>query len=118
MSWLFDRLSQLADAETLEVTVTCAVDPRVEALLNEAETLPSTIVRRSAAAQATTNAARVVAADDDATIFEGLRSDLDLGIAVGAHAPSAHVTVHDMDDLVSLLATLFTLRSYVNASAT
>lgn len=118
MSWLFDRLSQLADAAKLEVTVTCADDPRVEALLTEAATLPATVVRRAALEHPDPSAAHFVAADTDASVFEQLRPESDLGVAVGAFAPNCQVTVADMDDLVSLLATLFTLRSYVNAPAT
>ena len=118
MSWLFDRLSQLADADRLDVTVVCAPDPRIESLLEEAEMLPSTIVRRSALIEFDPDSIHLVAHDSDAAVFERLRLDVDLGIAIGAHAPGAHVAVHDVDDLVTLLATLFTLRSYVHAPAT
>ena len=114
MSWLFDQLTTLAGADRVHIVVRCADDGRVDALLAEAHHLPQTRVGGRLDEQRGTALCRFVATDGDPDLFAGL-GDNDLGVAVGAHAPEAHVSVPSMDDLVSLLATLITLRSYVHA---
>lgn len=114
MSWLFDRLGTLAGADQLQIVVDCTPDARVTHLLTEAAALPATRV-----ALPTTPAppirglgeALFVASDSDTAAFSNL-TDADVGVAIGGHAPGAHVTVSDLEDLVSLLTTLLTMRSY------
>lgn len=110
MSWLFDRLGSLAGAEQLQIVVDCSPDNRLDALLAEAETLPATRVVHGAPLRRP-GEVRFVASDADTNAFCDL-TDTDVGIAIGGHAPGAHVTVSDLEDLVSLLTTLLTMRSY------
>lgn len=110
MSWLFDRLGTLAASEQLQIVVDCTPDDRLAALLAEADTLPATRVAQGDPARRP-GEVRFVASDADTNAFSDL-TDSDVGVAIGGHAPGAHVTVSDLEDLVSLLTTLLTMRSY------
>ena len=128
MSWLFDRLTDLAVADRLRIVVDTAErvdrdpvhDPELDVLLRRAELLPgTTVVRgapplRSVAVDDRREAVFVACGTERApSLFAGL-GERDLTVAVGAHAPGASVKVDALEDLASLLDALVTLRSYVH----
>lgn len=110
MSWLFDRLGTLAGADQLQIVVDCTPDDRLAHLLTEAAALPATRVAAAPPSRGL-GEALFVASDSDTAAFSNL-TDTDVGVAIGGHAPGAHVTVSDLEDLASLLTTLLTMRSY------
>lgn len=126
MSWLFDRLTDLAVADHLTIVIDapaeCSTDAaaqdELERMLFRARRLTGTSVWNGSrppelATVAESGGARFVASGTPTgpALFASL-GDHDLGVAVGGAAPGATVQVDAVADLASLLDALLTLRSY------
>lgn len=121
MSWLFDRLTDLAVAERLEIVVDVEPLDDLDQLLNRAAQLQSTLVRRGCpnpldAWIREPREVRFIASGTGSARSGVLFADLedhDLGVAIAAHAPGANIKVDSLSDLNPLLDALITMRSYV-----
>lgn len=121
MSWLFDRLTDLAVADHLTVVIDVPSDHHDELaqMLRRARTLASTSIHPASALHPGSqpplrNAGGTFVASaspSGRTLFETL-GEHDLGVAVGGAAPGATMQVDTVGDLCSLLDALVTLRSY------
>lgn len=124
MSWLFDRLTDLAVSEHLTIVVDPATvgegDDRSEItqLLRRAGHLMHTSVwegvrKPELTTIAESRGARFVASGDAgySALFTTLGPH-DLGVSVGGIAPGAALHVDTTPDLASILDALITLRSY------
>jgi hypothetical protein len=124
MSWLFDRLTDLAVADHLTIVIdpdTGVGDPgrsEIDQMLQRARHLPDTMVwegvRRPEAITAAEAGSVRFAASSNAecsALFSTLGPH-DLGVSVGGIACGAAVHVDSPLDLASLLDALITLRSY------
>ena len=124
MSWLFDRLTELAVSDRLEIILDAETSDDLSLVLHRASLLPDTRVFADGPsfdspglANAGTRGSWLVASAGGAASahFAELR-ETDLGIAVAGHAPAATITVDSVADLSSLLDSLVTLRSYAQRS--
>lgn len=119
MSWLFDRLTDLAVADHLTVVIDVPTDDELSVMLQRTRSLaatsvgPSTAVRQHDGAEVSRSVGTFVASASPSgrTLFEAL-GEHDLGVAVGGAAPGASLQVDTVGDLCSLLDALVTLRSY------
>lgn len=121
MSWLFDRLTDLAVADRLEIVVDAQVRPALVDELQRASALPNTAVTyrvRVGSPPARTRPSRFVASGGGSAhdALTGL-GEADLGVALGSPTSSASLHIGRMADLVSLVDSLVTLRSYAQRSA-
>jgi len=119
MSWLFDRLTDLAVADRLEIVVDAEPIDLLAPMLQRAERLRSTAVRRGCPTPLDAwirepKQVRFIASGSAraGVLFADL-GEHDLGVAVAAHSPGATMQVDNVTDLNSLLDTLITMRSYV-----
>lgn len=131
MSWLFDRLTDLAVADHLTIVIDASFDPsddlaakinlatedQLEPILCRARQLEGTSVWHGSrppqlASVAESRGSRFVASGtaDGQALFATL-GDHDLGVSVGDAALGASVQVNAAADLASLLDALLTLRS-------
>ena len=123
MSWLFDRLTGLASAESLEIVIDADPLDALDPMLQRAERLQSTVVRRGCPKplDAWIRQPREVRFIASASVRSGVLfadlGDEDLGVAVAAHAPGASIKVDHVTDLNPLLDALITMRSHVQRSS-
>lgn len=119
MSWLFDRLTELAVSDHLDIILDPAPDDDLGSVLHRASLLPDTRVFADGASDvvgadhASSRRSRVVASwGGPASEHFADLGPTDLGIAVAGFAPAATIKVDCLADLSSLLDSLVTLRSY------
>lgn len=120
MSWLFNRLTDLAVAERLEIVVDVEPLEGLDHILNRAAQLRRTQVRRGRpnpldAWIREPRQVRFIASGGGGARSGVLFADLedhDLGVAIAAHAPGANLKVDSLSDLNPLLDALITMRSY------
>lgn len=119
MSWLFDRLTDLAVADRLEIVVDTERLDQLDPMLHRAERLSATAVRRGcpnpldAWIREPREVRFIASGSTRAGVLFADLGERDLGVAVAAHAPGATMKVENVADLNSLLDALITMRSYV-----
>lgn len=120
MSWLFDRLTDLAVADHLTIVIDTppnCVDDELGRMLRRAQSLAATSVcaHPDALTDGATSSvgATFVASGTLAgpALFRAL-GEHDLAVSIGGTAPGATMQVDAIADLSSLLDALITLRSY------
>ncbi len=126
MSWLFDRLTDLAVADHLTIVIDAPPDRgddlatrvELERMLHWARQLPATSVWNAPrppdlATVSQSRGSRFVASATAAgpALFASI-GEHDLGVSVGGAALGAAVQVNAPSDLASLLDALLTLRAY------
>lgn len=123
MSWLLNRLTDLAVAERLEILVDAEPLDEVDPMLQRAVHLRATDVRRGCPTPLDAwvrepHAVRFIASGSvRASVLFADLGDRDLAVAVAAHAPGASMRVDGLSDVSRLLDTLITMRSYVQRIA-
>ena len=123
MSWLLNRLTDLAVAERLEIVVDAEPLDELDPMLQRAEHLQATDVRRGCPTPLDAwvrepHAVRFIASGSvRASVLFADLGDRDRAVAVAAHAPGASMRVDGLSDVNRLLDTLITRRSYVQRIA-
>ncbi len=123
MSWLFNRLTDLAASERLEIVVDADPLDELDPMLRRAERLRATDVRRGCPTPLDAwirepRAARFIASGSvRASVLFADLGDHDLAVAVAAHAPGASLRVDGLSDVNRLLDTLITMRSHVQRTS-
>lgn len=128
MSWLFDRLTELAVADHLAIIVDTETADDLEPVLNRAAALTDTKVLRGNPQRRSSGChdrpafpvgeSRLVASGGGSArpFFADLGAH-DLGVSIAVHAPNAALRVERTADLRTLLESLVTLRSYAQRTA-
>lgn len=131
MSWLFDRLTDLAVADHLTIVIDslpCSDDNRstddeLELMLCRARQLPGTSVWNGkrppvpVCVDESAGAHFVASGMPSGPSLFATLGEHDLGVSVGAVALGANLKVNAVADLASLLDSLVTLRSYAQRTA-